>query len=91
MTRLTQMSWILVVGGLVACDGGLPTGTPVTMEEAPAEAADERGPNNGRLLRDGDFVVELAIVETGVPPEFRAWVTDGGRAVDPEMCSRALS
>jgi cobalt-zinc-cadmium efflux system membrane fusion protein len=43
----------------------------------------ERGPNSGRLLKDGEFVVELAIFETGVPPEFRAWVTEDGRLVDP--------
>jgi len=44
---------------------------------------DQRGPNNGRLLTDGDFVVELAIFETGIPPEFRAWVTETGEALDP--------
>ena len=82
MTRLTKLFWIVPLG-LTACDGGLQTGSPIAIEEAPAEAADERGPNNGRLLRDGDFVVELAIFETGVPPEFRAWVTDGGQPVAP--------
>jgi membrane fusion protein, heavy metal efflux system len=46
-------------------------------------AADARGPNNGRLLRDGDFQVELAIFETGVPPEYRAWMTSGGAPVAP--------
>ncbi len=50
--------------------------------EAPA-AEMERGPNNGRLLRDGDFVLELAIFETGVPPEFRAWTTVAGVPVSP--------
>lgn len=34
-----------------------------------------KGPNGGRLLVDGNFVIELAIFETGVPPEYRAWVT----------------
>ena len=64
---------------LAACGGAPPEDMGATME-----AEDyERGPNNGRMLRDGDFAIELAIVETGVPPEFRAWATDGGRALDP--------
>nr|WP_306556776.1 hypothetical protein [Colwellia sp. M166] len=29
------------------------------------------------------FAIELSIFETGVPPEFRVWATDGGKAVDP--------
>ena len=43
----------------------------------------ERGPNNGRMLRDGDFAIELAVFETGVPPEFRAWAASGRGALDP--------
>ncbi len=49
-------------------------------------AADyERGPHNGRLLEDGEFTLELAIFETGVPPEFRAWVSDDNAAVSPDQ------
>lgn len=48
--------------------------------EAGQEAV-EKGPNNGRMLRDGDFAVELAIFETGVPPEFRVFVTKAGKAI----------
>jgi cobalt-zinc-cadmium efflux system membrane fusion protein len=50
------------------------------------EAAEEsvvKGPNRGRLLADGDFTLELAIFEAGVPPEFRAWFTKAGKAVAP--------
>ena len=49
---------------LVAC-GEAPTedmGAAMETEDY------ERGPNNGRMLRDGDFAIELAIVEAGVPP-----------------------
>jgi len=42
-----------------------------------------RGEHGGRILTDGDVALELAIFETGVPPEFRAWVTSNGQAVDP--------
>lgn len=60
--------------------------TPVAQSEHGAAAAQEtpKGPHNGRLLTDGDFVVELAIFEDGVPPEYRAWVTSKGQPVAPD-------
>ncbi|PCH97645.1 MAG: secretion protein HlyD [Gammaproteobacteria bacterium] len=45
----------------------------------------EKGPNRGRMLRKGDFAIELAIFETGVPPEFRVWATADGKAINPSM------
>lgn len=78
--------------GLAAC------GKPSSSEHADAAAHDdhghdhgqaesaepEKGPNKGRLLRDGDLVVELAIFEDGVPPEYHAWVTHNAQPVAPE-------
>ena len=49
-----------------------------------AEAEPEKGPHGGRLLKDGDFILELAIFETGVPPEFRVWATKDDRVLAPE-------
>jgi len=49
-----------------------------------AEAEPEKGPHRGRLLKDGDFTLELAIFETGVPPEFRAWATKSGKTLSPD-------
>jgi cobalt-zinc-cadmium efflux system membrane fusion protein len=46
-----------------------------TAEEAP------RGPHRGRMLQDGAFAIELAIFESGVPPEYHAWPTLGGKPV----------
>lgn len=43
-----------------------------------------KGPHGGRLLQDGNFTVELAIFEQGVPPEFRAWFSSGGKPVAPK-------
>ncbi len=48
------------------------------------EEEPEKGPNYGRLLNDGDFTLELAIFETGVPPEYRAWATKNGKALNPD-------
>ena len=50
---------------------------------AATEDAIIKGPHGGRLLVDGEFALELAIFETGTPPEFRVWVTDAGVPVAP--------
>ncbi len=44
----------------------------------------QKGPHNGRLLKDGDFTVELAIFERGVPPEYRAWASDDKKIIAPK-------
>lgn len=52
---------------------------------AVAEVEPEKGPNRGRMLREGNFAVELSIYETGVPPEFRVWVSNDGELVNPQQ------
>ena len=50
----------------------------------PAAGEDyERGPHNGRMLRDRDFALEITIFETGVPPEFRVYPYRDDTPVDP--------
>ena len=78
-TRLRLATITLISTALAACMSG----TPTAGLEVPEEEAQERGPNNGILFRDGDFTLELAIVETGVPPEYRGWVTSAGEPVSP--------
>ena len=48
---------------------------------APAAPEVIKGPHRGRLLQDGPFQLELAIFETGVPPEFRAWSSLNGKPI----------
>lgn len=57
-----------------------------TQSGMASEATEEvvQGRNGGRLLVDGDFTLELAIFETGVPPEYRAWATRAGDPLPPE-------
>lgn len=50
-------------------------------EEKPAEV--EKGEHRGRLLREGNFTLELAIFETGVPPEYRIWAYQDGKPIAP--------
>lgn len=47
-----------------------------------AEGALERGVHGGQLLEQGDVTLELAIHERGVPPEYRAWISRAGEAVE---------
>lgn len=52
-------------------------------EQGGSEAAQEqKGPHGGKLLREGDFAVEVKIYEEGVPPEFRLYAYDDEKPVD---------
>jgi len=42
-----------------------------------------KGPHGGRLLTSDHFTLELAIFESGVPPEFRAWATFKEQPLNP--------
>ncbi len=51
--------------------------------EAAAEADYERGPHNGRMLRDGKFALEITIFEDGVPPEYRIYAYRDDKPIPP--------
>ncbi|HWS27475.1 MAG TPA: efflux RND transporter periplasmic adaptor subunit [Xanthomonadales bacterium] len=73
---------LLALLALAACD----TQSDVPASEghgAPATADYERGPHRGRMLRDGDFALEVTIFETGVPPEFRLYAYQGDQPLPP--------
>ena len=73
---------------LSACgDGGE---MAMTGMEA-AEEDFERGPHGSRLLRDGDFALEVTVFETGVPPEFRVYPYENGEPVDPSQVQLAMA
>jgi cobalt-zinc-cadmium efflux system membrane fusion protein len=74
---------ILMLTALVSgCGGG--SDDMAGMAEEDAAAADyERGPHRGRILRDGDFALEVTIFETGVPPEYRLYAFQGGQPLPP--------
>ncbi len=92
MTRsftLRALGALLLIAPLAACDGGAEK--PVAEGEAGAAAEYEKGPNNGRLLKDGDFAVEMTIFEDGVPPQFRVFPTRGGKPVDPNTVNLSVT
>jgi len=71
----------LMIGVLIAYSN--PTFSIESSDSEQAEKPVEKGAKGGRLLKDGDFVIELSIFETGVPPEFRVWVYNKGVVLNP--------
>jgi cobalt-zinc-cadmium efflux system membrane fusion protein len=70
---------VLLLLPMVACS------TDVPSEAGEGEAAEEeKGPHRGKMLRDGDFAVEMTVFEDGVPPEFRVYPTRDDKPVDPK-------
>jgi membrane fusion protein, heavy metal efflux system len=62
----------LALAGLLSACGEPAAPADAHGEEAGAEEF-ERGPHRGRMLRDGDFAVEITIFEDGVEPQFRVF------------------
>jgi cobalt-zinc-cadmium efflux system membrane fusion protein len=60
---------------------------PKAAEEPGHAAAPdyERGPHRGRMLRDGDFALEMTIFEEGQEPQFRAYAYRKDKPVDPKQ------
>jgi len=82
---LTNRSWLrgalaaLALAFAPGCGGSAPAGE----EEAAADY--ERGPHRGRMLRDGEFAIEMTIFEDGVPPEFHVYAYRNNEPIDPSQ------
>lgn len=73
--------------GLASCGGGAST------EKADGEVAAgeyERGPHNGRLLRDGDFALEITLYEEGPAPLFRLYPYLKNKPLDPRQVQASI-
>ena len=93
MKTLTHLLCITFLSVLLTACGGDRSETDTVakaMHGMEAEPEPEKGPHRGRLLTDGDFTLELSIFETGVPPEFRVWVTERGQPVKPDDVDLAI-
>ena len=63
-TSVVAASLILIpLAVMSGCTDSMPGG--MDPGAAADEGAFERGPNNGRMLRNGDFAIELAVFEAG--------------------------
>ena len=79
--RLTA-AVLLLAAPLAGCDQFAPP-KPAQAQEKKAEAEYERGPHKGRMLRAGDFAVEITIFEEGAEPEFHVYPFWQEKPLDP--------
>ncbi|MBX9746611.1 MAG: efflux RND transporter periplasmic adaptor subunit [Hyphomonadaceae bacterium] len=86
-SRRVAVMMLLSSTALAACGGG---GGEEHADES--EAAEyERGPHNGRMLREGDFAVEITIFETGVEPQFRVFAYRNDRPLAPNEVQLSMA
>lgn len=79
-----------LVLAIAACGGGGEKAE--TADGAEAAAADyERGPHNGRLLRDGDFSLEITLYEEGPEPLFRLYPYLKDKPLDPRQVQAGIT
>jgi cobalt-zinc-cadmium efflux system membrane fusion protein len=80
MSRSTIIFAFVLLAACGPAEDPDPTTAGHGMDAMPDVA---RGPHGGRLLEDGDFQLELALVEGGLPTRYRAWATSGGAPLPP--------
>ncbi len=85
---IPRLAVTLATALLLAALSGCGRNDPVN-ERVP-EGDYERGPHNGRLLRDGDFALEMTIFESGVPPQFRLYPYRDGQPLPPAQVQAAV-
>jgi membrane fusion protein, heavy metal efflux system len=88
MNTLNRPFWLILLSclsgaSLAACDPQATTSTAAVEPAAPADF--ERGPHNGRLLRDGNLSLEVTVFEEGVPPELHVYPFLDNRPLDPSQ------
>ena len=85
--RAMAVSLVALAAGVAACGQG-ETG----KAEGEAAAGEyERGPHRGRLLRDGDFALEITLYEEGPEPLFRLYPYVKDKPVDPRQVQAAIT
>lgn len=86
--RLVAVSLLALAAGVSACGQGGAT-DPAEAEEVAGEY--ERGPHNGRMLRDGDFALEVTIFEEGPEPLYRLYPYLKDKPLDPRQVQASIA
>ena len=81
MPPITPCFALILTLGLAACGTEAPPAAP--EGEAVAAPDYERGSHNGRMLRSGNFALEVTIFEDGVPPEHHIYAYRDGKPIAP--------
>lgn len=87
---ITRLVLLVLSSMLLAACGDTPGEALGESTHASAAADFERGPHNGRLLRDGDFALEVTIFESGVPPQFRLYVYRDDKPLSPSAVQATI-
>ncbi len=85
---------LVTVGLLLAfCSDNAPHKHNSTHEEKHkvSETEYERGPHRGRLLRSGNFSVEITIFEEGTDPEFHVYAFWQNKPLDPRRVQLTMT
>ncbi|MFN7620452.1 MAG: efflux RND transporter periplasmic adaptor subunit [bacterium] len=85
--RIIAVMLLGLTVGVSACGQG-------TADKAGEEVAAgdyERGPNRGRMLRDGDFALEVTIYEEGPEPLYRLYAYLKDKPVDPRQVQASIA
>ncbi len=85
LTTARALAALCLIAPLAACGGGADT----PAEHSAAEPA--KGTHNGRLLKDGDFAVEMTIFEDGQEPQFRVYATRDGKPLGPDTVNLTVT
>jgi cobalt-zinc-cadmium efflux system membrane fusion protein len=77
---------------LAACGAGSDKGETSEAGHEEAAAGDyERGPHNGRMLRNGKFALEITVFEDGVPPEYRLYAYRDDKPLAPSEVKASIT
>ncbi|OYX58619.1 MAG: HlyD family secretion protein [Brevundimonas subvibrioides] len=87
--RMIAASLLALAVGVSACGQG--AAEKAEGAEAAAAADYERGPHNGRLLRDGDFSLEITIFEEGPEPLYRLYPYLKDKPLDPRQVQASIA
>lgn len=60
-------------------------------EEQEHQETMEKGPQGGRLFKNGSLAIELLIFERGMPPHFRAYLYENGEVISPDKAQLTVA
>lgn len=88
MIHIARAAMLCLALPLSACGQASPS---EAGEEEAAGAEYGRGPHSGRMLRDGDFALEVTIFEDGVPPEYRIYPYRNDKPMPPSQVALTVT